>query len=169
METPGNTLHAPHTYKLDARGKPPSRFTPLTFSQLSPATPTALVHYLCSRHNHTHTHTHSHPASTLLFPIAPQPRPCYCYKLWQERQQRGDSRFIPTCGCIILLNSCLLNFRAQDKGRITHWLRDSEVILKSREGDYWKSLRPDMQLEYEQAVVEYLLWSVDCMQSRTMW
>lgn len=104
----------------------------LTFSllSLSLSTPTALGHYLYNDPTHTYIHTLQSPS--LLFRLAPQLRPCYCCKLWQEL---GCSRPIRINGCIILLNSCPLNFKPQDKGRITDWLTDSNVILKSKEGE----------------------------------
>lgn len=112
----------------------------LTFSllslSLSLSTPTALGHYLYNPPTLTHTHIHKPPVtppSSLLFLLAPQLRACYCCKLWQERQQLGYSRPIRIYGCVILLNSCPLNFKPQDKGRITDWLTDSKVILKSGE------------------------------------
>lgn len=174
METPENTLHAPHTLTW-CWGKPRSRFTPSPLSRfLPPSTPTALGLYL---HNppltHTYTQTPSHPPSSLLFLLAPQLRPCYCCKLWQEWQQLSHSRPIRIYGCIILLNSCPLNFKPQDKGRITDWTADSKVILKSREANNWKSVEPQSQLimaalEENELLSECNIFYTVCMQGLTI-
>lgn len=132
-----------HTHINLMPGEATEQIYSLTFAllslSLSLSTPTALVHYLCNRPNHTHTHIRKPPVtlpSSILSPLAPQLRPCYCCKLWQVRQQLGDSRPISVYGCIILLNCCPFIFRPQDKRRITNWLADSKVILRSRESDY---------------------------------
>lgn len=131
METPGNTLHAPHTHKPDAGGSQGADLLPHLLSTFSLFVYSHCPWALSLQRPHSHIYTHPQSPS-LLFRLAPQLRPCYCCKLWQEL---GCSRPIRINGCIILLNSCPLNFKPQDKGRITDWLTDSNVILKSKEGE----------------------------------
>lgn len=137
METPGNTLHAPHTHKPDAGGKSPSRFTP----SLSLHSPFLYLHPLPSYALSLSSHTNPQPPTLLpsffSLPPPPQLRPCYCRKLWQERQQLRYSRPHSVRRPIILRSSCPFKFKPQSKGRIIDWNTDSEVISSSKGGDNW--------------------------------
>lgn len=109
MEKPGPALHAPCTHKLDAGGKPPSKYTPTrSLSSLIPLSVCPSVGTIYK--THTLTHTYSNPQlPTLLFLLAPQLRPCYCCKLLQEWQQLGYSEFNHIYDCFIFLCSCPFN------------------------------------------------------------
>lgn len=71
METPGNSLHAPYTYKPDAGGKPWSKFTPSNFSLLATPTPCPWALSLWPTQSHTYTHPKSPTLLPCLSPCSP--------------------------------------------------------------------------------------------------
>lgn len=98
------------------------------------------THCPLTHYHSAHTQILSRPPSSPPFspcPPPPQLRPCYCRKLWQERQQLRYSRPHSVRRPIILRSSCPFKFKPQSKGRIIDWNTDSEVISSSKGGDNW--------------------------------